>query len=122
MREASTKARRKLKRARRHENPEDPTEADHRMIGEYKEARRNLSRALRKAKAVAWGEFVGTLNENPWDRPYQTIMGKLRRWTPPFTESLEKPVLDKVLGGLFPPPMGEADEWTEPPLLEEGYK
>lgn len=49
-------------------------------------------------------------------------MGKLRRWTPPLTETLEEPILNRVLKGLFPPPAEDLEEWTEPPLPEEGYK
>ncbi|XP_018313881.1 uncharacterized protein [Mycetomoellerius zeteki] len=49
LRDASTRARRKMKRARRHENPEDLAEAEQR-INEYKETKKNFSRALRKAK------------------------------------------------------------------------
>lgn len=121
LRDAATKARRKVKRARKHENPEDLAEIKDK-ISEYKEARKKLSKALRKAKALAWNEFVDTLNENPWGRPYLTVMGKLRRWTPPYTESLEESALDRVVNGLFPPPMGNIEEWTEPPLPEEGFK
>lgn len=69
LRAIATRARRKLKRFRRQENLDDQLERDQR-IGEYKEAKRALSKALRKFKALAWKDFVGTLNENPWSRPY----------------------------------------------------
>ncbi|XP_018368547.1 PREDICTED: uncharacterized protein LOC108764697 [Trachymyrmex cornetzi] len=77
-----------------------------------------LGKAIRKAKAKSWEEFVRSLNEDPWGRPYKVVLGKLRRWTPPYTESMDRETLDRVLTGLFPP--GESDEWIEPQLPMEG--
>lgn len=47
-------------------------------------------------------DFVETLDDNPWGKPYLVVRNKLRHWAPPYTESLEAPVLEKVLRGLFP--------------------
>lgn len=121
LRRESTKARRRIKRNRRFENLEE--QQDRILVVEaYKQTIKNLSKALRKAKARAWDDFVGTLNENPWGRPYKTVMGKLRRWTPPFTEYLEDPILKRVLEGLFPPPLTNVGEWKEVTLPRVGYR
>ncbi|XP_018304323.1 uncharacterized protein, partial [Mycetomoellerius zeteki] len=121
LRETSTRARRKIKRARRNGHSEDSAETQDK-ISKYKEARKKLSKALRKAKAVAWTDFVNTINENPWGRPYLTVMGKLRRWTPPYTESLEESTRNRVIDGLFPAPTQLVETWIEPALPEEGFK
>lgn len=119
LREATTKTRRRIKRIRRNRQPENPVEVEEK-INAYKEAKKRLSKTLRKAKALAWTEFVDTLNENPWGRPYLTVMGKLRRWAPPYTESLEENILNRVIEGLFPPPIQNSELWTESQLPEEG--
>ncbi|KAI4473030.1 hypothetical protein M0804_015512, partial [Polistes exclamans] len=67
-----------------------------------RETKRQLKRAIRKAKAAAWRDFVGTLEADPWGRPYRLVMGKLRPYSAPMTEVLEPEAMDRVLGGLFP--------------------
>lgn len=110
-------ARRDLKRTRRRHHDDEELAA---MVESLKTARQALKTAIAKAKAKAWEVFVGTLDENPWGRPYLLVRDKLRHWAPPFTESLETPVLEEVLRGLFPP-SEEADSWIEPPLAQTGW-
>lgn len=114
-----TAARRRLKRLRRRAAP-DPDETAARME-ELRRVRNNLGKAITKAKQEAWEEFVSTLNDEPWGRPYKTVMGRLRRWAPPHTEALKPPLLENILTGLFPPVGTVSDEWTEPPLPLSGW-
>ncbi|KAI4472925.1 hypothetical protein M0804_015554 [Polistes exclamans] len=99
LRAAATAARRRFLKARR--------SGDQRRIELCLEARREtkrlLKRAIKRAKAMAWRDFVGTLEADPWGNPDATlVMGKLRPYSAPLTEVLEPDVLDRVLGGLFP--------------------
>lgn len=120
LRSELTASRRRLSRIRRRPTfNQDDTEA-HILLGEYRQARDNFSKALRKAKAKSWEEFVLSLNEDPWGRPYKSVLDKLRRWTPPYTESMEGDILERVLSGLFPADAHGGDNWIEPALPEEG--
>ncbi|KAI4475440.1 hypothetical protein M0804_014303 [Polistes exclamans] len=98
LRAEATAARRRFLKARR--------SRDQRRMELCLEARRKtkkqLKRAIRKAKATAWRDFVGTLEADPWGRPYRLVMGKLRPYSAPLTKVLEPEVMDRVLGGLFP--------------------
>ena len=57
---------------------------------------------IRDAKEKAWTEFVETLNKDPWARPYQLVMGRLKPWTPPITETLEPEAVERIVAELFP--------------------
>ncbi|KAI4474145.1 hypothetical protein M0804_014998 [Polistes exclamans] len=98
LRAEATAARRRFLKARR--------SRDQRRMELCLEARRKtkkqLKSAIRKAKAIAWRDFVGTLKADPWGGPYRLVMGKLRPYLAPLTEVLEPGVMDRVLGGLFP--------------------
>ncbi|XP_043501614.1 uncharacterized protein LOC122523804 [Polistes fuscatus] len=51
-----------------------------------RETKRNLVRAIRRAKASARRDFLTTIEEDPWGRPYKLVMNKLRaRGLPPLT-------------------------------------
>ncbi|XP_043496417.1 uncharacterized protein LOC122520393 [Polistes fuscatus] len=43
-----------------------------------RETRRSLVRAIRRAKASAWRDFLTTIEEDPWGRPYKLVMNRLR--------------------------------------------
>ncbi|KAI4476934.1 hypothetical protein M0804_013114 [Polistes exclamans] len=75
-----------------------------------RETNKQLKRAIKKAKAIAWKDFVGTLEADPWGRPYRLVMKKLRPYSAPLTEVLEPDVLDLVLGGLFPQVERDSDQ------------
>ena len=45
---------------------------------------------------------VKELNKEPWGKPYQIVMKKLRPKTLPTTITLEPRILDKIVGELFP--------------------
>jgi len=84
------------------------------------EANSNLRRRIGIAKAEAWKELLDSVNQDPWGRPYQIVMGKLKQWAPPFTESMDPPQRDRILATLFPEDGGMIAPWTEPPLESEG--
>ncbi|XP_043498391.1 uncharacterized protein LOC122521611 [Polistes fuscatus] len=68
-----------------------------------REAKRGLVRAIRRAKASAWRDFLTTIEEDPWGRPYKLVMNKLRaRGLPPLTEALDPSLLATIIGSLFP--------------------
>ncbi|KAI4476913.1 hypothetical protein M0804_013093 [Polistes exclamans] len=106
LRAEATAARRRFLKARR--------SGDQRRIVLCLEARREteklLKRAIKKAKAIAWRDFVGTLEADPWGRPYRLVMGKLRPYSATLTEVLEPDVMDRVLGGLFPQVERDSDQ------------
>ncbi|XP_025159768.1 uncharacterized protein LOC112589683 [Harpegnathos saltator] len=90
---------------------------------DYLAARVVLKKAIRKAKREAWEQLVSSLGDDPWGRPYKKTIGKIRRWAPPQTETMDPQALDGLLNALFPraeggppviPPleMGEGD-WGE---------
>lgn len=82
---------------------------------EYRDAKTNLSRAIRTVKIKAWEELIDTLEEDPWGRPYRLVLNRLRSWTPPITELMTPELLDEVMRTLFPVPRG----MNNPPLLME---
>lgn len=53
-----------------------------------------------KAKEEAYGEFLATLDRDPWGRPYKLIRNKMKR--APHTDSLEPELLERVVETLFP--------------------
>jgi len=86
LRRLSHRAYRALKRARRRKNT--PPRQLEELREEYRSSSKALKIAISNAKARAWDDLVLTLDENPWGRPYQIVMNKLRRpllrnrWTP----------------------------------------
>jgi len=117
LRRSSHRAYRALKRARRKRNT--PSQQLEGLRLEYRSSSKALRIAIGEAKARAWEDLVLTLDENPWGRPYQIVMNKLRRWAPPLTESLDPPLLNRVLDTLFPEQSGEVVQWIEPPHTQE---
>ncbi|XP_018359887.1 PREDICTED: uncharacterized protein LOC108759090 [Trachymyrmex cornetzi] len=94
LRQELTRARRQLRRIRRRAAHLSEAEKQLYLLN-FRLARDSFGKALRRAKAKAWEDFVQSLNEDPWGRPYKLVLGKLRRWTPPFTESLEEGTLNE---------------------------
>lgn len=93
LRRSSVRAPRILSRSPRMGNPEIREEA----LAAYRAARRALSAAIRKSRASCWDELLSSLNTDPWGRFYKIVMNKYRNWTPPVTESLDPPVLTRVV-------------------------
>jgi hypothetical protein len=65
----------------------------------FKEATRRLKRAIERSKEKMWKEFCGTLDQDPWGRPYRAIRVKMVRKIPPV--GLRKGKVDKILEDLF---------------------
>ncbi|KMQ91248.1 reverse transcriptase, partial [Lasius niger] len=92
------------------------------LYGAYKEVKKSLQRAIRRAKSGAWEELLETFNDDPWARPYMIVRKKLQSGSTPTTESLHSQVLKDVVSALFPVlgegcgnPPGHAvqpQEWT----------
>lgn len=116
--EDATRARRALKRAHRARRDHEELEA---KVCELRQARRTLRNAIAKAKAKAWEDFVLTLNENPWGRPYKLVRDKLRRWSPPHYGVYGDSAFGGNSGGTFPLAGGETADWREPPLPQSGW-
>lgn len=66
-----------------------------------KEARRELSRAIKKAKEAAWNSLCDQVQRDPWGLPYKLVMGKLTR-PPPIPELNIPGRLQHIVDGLFP--------------------
>ncbi|XP_011875263.1 PREDICTED: uncharacterized protein LOC105566123, partial [Vollenhovia emeryi] len=73
----------------------------------YFEAKVALRKAIRVAKGRAWTEFLDSLQEDPWGRPYKMVLNKLRPWAPPLTERLDGGFVRRVVQALFPDIVGE---------------
>ncbi|XP_025267155.1 uncharacterized protein LOC112638884 [Camponotus floridanus] len=68
----------------------------------YRLAKKKLRIAIVAAKARAWGELLGLIDEDPWGLPYKLVLGRLRLATPALTETLDPPVVQALIDGLFP--------------------
>lgn len=66
--------RRRLIRAKRRKSPGRASQ----LAGELKNNRRELSKAIGKAKKEAWDELLEGLNRDPCGRPYKAIMNKIK--------------------------------------------
>ncbi|KMQ92618.1 reverse transcriptase [Lasius niger] len=69
---------------------------------EYRAKKKELRRAINRAKSAAWRELILTLDSDPWGLPYRLVLSRLRRSSPSLSEILEPEVLDRLLDGLFP--------------------
>ncbi|XP_054014768.1 uncharacterized protein LOC128895849 [Hylaeus anthracinus] len=93
-------ARRRFTRARRRRNRDPARVAAQYEV--YREATVDLQCAIGRAKASAWGELLETLDKDPWGRPYRIVLGRMCPAAPPVMESLDPPVLQRVVDNLFP--------------------
>lgn len=64
-------------------------------------AKRELVHAIKVSKRRGWKELCSEVDEDPWGRPYKTVMSKLKSNSraPPTCPVL----LDKIVTTLFPP-------------------
>lgn len=117
--DAARRAHKRCRRRRRHTAEEE--EQLHRA---YKEAKAQLERAIYRARDEKWEEFLGTLDQDPWGRPYKMVRNKLRPPAPPTTEMMEPQLLQTVISGLFPSPgqftpPAMVPPSREPPIITE---
>ncbi|RLU15154.1 hypothetical protein DMN91_012148 [Ooceraea biroi] len=98
-RKAANAARRRYTRARR--KPDADRVA---MLREaYTQARRDYRAQISKAQQQAWAALLEQVNQDPWGRPYRTV---LKRLSPRGTNPLDVlPVSDVsvIIAHLFPP-------------------
>ncbi|KMQ91066.1 reverse transcriptase [Lasius niger] len=69
---------------------------------DYRRKKKDLRRAIRKAKVKAWSDLIRTIDEDTWGLPYRIVMNRLRCSSPGFTELVEPEILDRLLDKLFP--------------------
>lgn len=72
------------------------------MAGELKNNRRELKKAIGKAKKEAWDELLEGLNRDPWGRPYKAIMNKIKSDSVDICRKLPGEVIEGILDSLFP--------------------
>lgn len=68
----------------------------------YRLRKRELRRAISKAKSVAWEDFIRTIDSDPWGLPYRVVLKKLGGSSPSLSETLDPHVLNRLLDSLFP--------------------
>lgn len=66
----------------------------------YRLKKKELRRAIRKAKVLAWKDLIRTIDEDTWGLPYRIVMNRLRRSSPSFSEMVGPEILDQLLDGL----------------------
>ena len=85
----------------------------------YAEARRNLGKAIKASKLRCWRELCREVDQDPWGRPYKTVMARLRKQgagTPSCPE-----FLDRIVRVLFPQQPADSNAATshlEPDIRE----
>lgn len=102
-RRVANNARQRFLRARRRQRGQPDTTEITLARREYRDARYALRDRVKRAKREAWEELLRTIDDDPWGRPYSTVMGRLRAGTRPVTEGLRRDELGSVLDDLFPP-------------------
>ncbi|XP_035741893.1 uncharacterized protein LOC118450315 [Vespa mandarinia] len=113
LRTVATATVRKLSRAKKKKNSEEIV----RCLDARRDVRRALIRAIKEVKKNSCRDLLDSIEEDPWDRPYKLVLGKLRPYAPPVTETMEDEVLKNILSKLFPGGPG-TDEPQEPTLSE----
>nr|XP_036224320.1 uncharacterized protein LOC118681891 [Bactrocera oleae] len=70
------------------------------LIAEYKQARRNLNKAIKESKRRCWTELVEEVDRDPWGRPYKVVMTHLK--SQPMPSPTCPQLLLKIVAALFP--------------------
>ncbi|CAK1582411.1 unnamed protein product [Parnassius mnemosyne] len=104
LRIACVAARRRYTRYRRRRR-RDSAEEDA-LYEVYRASKETLRLAIGDSKSRAREELLGSLDRDPWGRPYRWIRGKLRPWAPPLTQRMQPQLLESVLSTLFPERVG----------------
>lgn len=82
----------------------------------YKTAKKEFRKAIRKAKDASWRELISTINRDPWGIPFKLVMGKLRAANPSLSEILDEDSLTKLVDSLFPRCLARGREQDNPPI------
>ncbi|XP_041987956.1 uncharacterized protein LOC121739522 [Aricia agestis] len=110
LRQVCVAARRRYTRYRRRRNRTEEEEAV--IYDAYRTARHNLRDAIRAAKKEAWDEWLESLEQDPWGKPYKLVRQKLRPAAPPLTQTLQPEFRSTIISALFP----SRAEWSPPPM------
>ncbi|XP_047348306.1 uncharacterized protein LOC124948563 [Vespa velutina] len=113
LRSVATTTVRKLPRARKEKIMEEIVQ----YLDARRDARRALTRAIKEAKKNSWRDLLDSTEDDQWCSPYKIVLGKLRPYVPPVTETQKDEVLENILCELFPGGPG-FDEPQEPALSE----
>ena len=105
LRSANQVARRRYTNTRR----KDPRRVPEGLLPELRAAhaaaRKELRGEIARAKARSADEFVATLNQDPWGRPYRAVSIKLGPWAPPSHRGPGSPVPHRgIVDALSPSP------------------
>lgn len=61
-----------------------------------------LKKEIMKSKRHAWEDLLKELKKDPWGRPYQMVLGRLKQKPVPYTQTVNSERLNAVLDELFP--------------------
>ncbi|KAL4702387.1 hypothetical protein ACJJTC_005663 [Scirpophaga incertulas] len=101
LRATSMRARRAYVRCRRRAVTTPDEEQALRQV--YAAAKKALRDGIRRAKEESREAFIATLDDDPWGRPYRVVRGKFKS-SAPSTSAMDRGLLDRVIGTLFPDP------------------
>jgi len=114
-RKKANHARRVHQRKRKRLGPTASTEEENAA----KDAKRQLVKAIKAAKAAAWKSLCDQVESDPWGTPYKLVMGKLAR-SPPIPGLNCPERVRSIVNTLFPVhPQRIPDAW--PPISDEEY-
>lgn len=97
LRRTANHLRRVFQRKRKRKGPAASTAEEN----DAKTAKRELVRAIKKAKEDSWKSLCDLVQQDPWGLPYKLIMGKLIK-PQPIPELNAPGRLHKIVRGLFP--------------------
>lgn len=89
-------SRRKLQRAYRRNSSNEEVEL---LRAQHKLCQQALKKEIRTAKADCWERYLLTIENDPWGRPYKTVMKALKGGTPPVT--LDNEAAIEIINRLF---------------------
>lgn len=102
LRSICVRSRRMFTRYRRRPLARRSQDEEERLYVDYQAAKKDLRVAIARSKENAWNEFLNTLQQDPWGRPFRLVMSKLRPRAPPLTSTMQPSLLDSVVSTLFP--------------------
>lgn len=96
----------------------------------WKDAKKSLRQAITKAKERAWQELIDTIDDDPWGRPYQIVLKKLKTGGVADIGSMDPQFVTEIVNTLFPGDenanttiartRGKIELWSDdPPPVEE---
>lgn len=68
----------------------------------WKRARKALRKEIDKSRKKEWEDLIGTVNDDPWGRPYSIVMGRMRSRGDPPLLNMGTGEAEAALDSLFP--------------------